>query len=117
MRATKEGFRVEFTQPLSGGASESILKSALALQSWTYRDAPDYGSPELDLRTEELLAAVVSADRRSVTLKLGSTEVPSVHPQQTPRVYHLKISAQTLFDEAAPAQMDAYYTLRKFAGG
>ena len=27
--------------------------SALSLESWTYRDAPDYGSPELDLHGEE----------------------------------------------------------------
>src|SRR5678816_3480840 len=36
------GFRVEFTQPLAGGVSENILRSALSLESWTYRDAPDY---------------------------------------------------------------------------
>ena len=23
------------------------------MESWTYRDAPDYGSPELDLHDEE----------------------------------------------------------------
>jgi len=30
-------------------------------------------------------------------------------------VYHLKLSSQTLFDAAAPAQMEAYYTLWRFA--
>jgi len=115
MRVTPDGFRVEFTQPLAGGASENILKSALALESWTYRDAPDYGSPELDLHPEELLAISVSADRKSVLLKLASTELPTLHPHQTPRVYHLQLSSQTLFDAAAPAQLEAYYTLRRFA--
>jgi hypothetical protein len=33
---------------------------------------------------------------------------------QTARVYHLKLAAQTLFDANAPAQMDAYATVRRF---
>ena len=52
VQATPSGFRVEFTQPLAGGVSENLLRSALTLESWTYRDAPDYGSPELDLRNK-----------------------------------------------------------------
>jgi hypothetical protein len=37
-----------------------------------------------------------------------------VHPRQTARVYHLKLAAQTLFDSDAPAQLEAYYSLRRF---
>ena len=33
-----------------------ILQSAMSLESWTYRDAPDYGSPELALRDERFTA-------------------------------------------------------------
>ncbi|HET7812560.1 MAG TPA: c-type cytochrome [Steroidobacteraceae bacterium] len=114
VHATRDGFRVEFTQPLAGGASENILKSALVLESWTYRDAPDYGSPELDLHGEEVQSITVSRDRKSLLLRLASTEVPSVHPHQTARVYHLKLSSQTLFDAGAPPQLEAYYTLWAF---
>jgi hypothetical protein len=33
---------------------------------------------------------------------------------QTARVYHLKLASATLFDANAPAQMDAYATVRQF---
>jgi hypothetical protein len=94
--------------------SENILKSALALESWTYRDAPDYGSPELDLRNDAISRLSVSQDRRSLAVDLASTEIPKVHPVQTARVYHLKLASQTLFDANAPAQLEAYATVRRF---
>jgi hypothetical protein len=113
MNATPTGFRVDFTQPLGSGIDASLLESAVALESWTYRDAPDYGSPELGLR-EERFTATVSADRKSLNLTLATLEQPQVHANQTARVYHVKVRSQTLFDAAAPATMDAYYTLRRF---
>ena len=60
MIATPEGFRIDLTQPLGDGVSEAILRSALSLESWTYRDAPDYGSPELDLHDEGTTALVIA---------------------------------------------------------
>jgi hypothetical protein len=114
VRATPQGFRIEFTQPLGAGASTDILRAALAVESWTYRDAPDYGSPELDLKPEEVRGVTVGADRRSLEVVLASRDVPNVHPQQTGRVYHLKLESQTLFDGPAPRQLDAYYTLHRF---
>ncbi|HTU66508.1 MAG TPA: c-type cytochrome [Steroidobacteraceae bacterium] len=112
--ATHTGFRVDFTQPLSNGVSENILRSALSLESWTYRDAPDYGSPELDLRNDTLAKLTVSADRKSLAIDLASTEIPQAHPVQTARVYHVKLASQTLFDVNAPGQLDAYATVRRF---
>jgi hypothetical protein len=82
-------------------------------KSWTYRDASDYGSPELALR-DERVTAVVSTDRKSLNLALATLEQPQVHKNQTARVYHVRLRSQTLFDAAAPATMDAYYTLRRF---
>ena len=114
MTATNTGFKLAFTQPLGDGVSESILRSALSLESWTYRDAPDYGSPELDLHNEGIASLTVSADRRSLLVTLASLEQPKVHPRQTPRIYHAKLASQTLFEANAPAEMNAYYTLRKF---
>jgi hypothetical protein len=114
MSATPAGFRVSFTQPLGNGVSAELLRSALSMESWTYRDAPDYGSPELDLHPDAITAFKLSADRKSVDVTLASTEIPSVHPHQTARIYHAKLAAQTLFDANAPAQLDAYYTLYRF---
>jgi hypothetical protein len=114
MSATPAGFRIDLTQPLGIGVDDELLRNALALESWTYRDAPAYGSDELGLRDEQLASFKVSADRRSLELVLASLEQPRVHPQQTARVYHVKISSQSLFDVPAPRQLDAYYTLRRF---
>jgi glucose/arabinose dehydrogenase/mono/diheme cytochrome c family protein len=116
MSATHDGFKVTLTQPLGGGVSESLLRSALSLESWTYRDAPDYGSPELDTRNEDTTSIVVSPDRKTVLVTLATTAQPKVHPHQTARIYHLKLASRTLFDAAAPQQLDAYYTLKRFPG-
>jgi hypothetical protein len=114
MSATTSGFRLDFTQPLGNGVSSEILKSALSLQTWVYRDAPNYGSDELDLHPEGITGLSVSADRKSVSITLASLEQKKVHPQQTPRIYHARLASGTLFDANAPAQLDAYYTLRVF---
>jgi hypothetical protein len=113
LQATPTGFRAEFTQPLAGGVSENILRSALSLESWTYRDAPDYGSPELDLR-DEPAALRVGTDRKSIYFDLASLDQPRVHPQQTARVYHVRLASGALFDANAPAEMNAYYSLYRF---
>jgi mono/diheme cytochrome c family protein len=115
MSATRDGFKITLTQPLGGGVNASLLRSALSLESWTYRDAPDYGSPELDTRNEDTTSIAVSPDRRTLYVTLATVEQPKVHPQQTARIYHLKLASQTLFDAAAPPQLDAYYTLKRFA--
>jgi hypothetical protein len=95
--------------------SVELLKSALSLESWTYRDAPDYGSPELDMRKDGIASIAIAPDRKSVEIALASTEVPgNVHPRQLARVYHAKLASQTLFDANAPAELNAYYTLYAF---
>ena len=100
-----------------GGLSESSLRAALTLESWTYRDAPEYGSDELDLRSEAMPGIAVSADRKTISIVLGTLAQSQVHPQQTGRVYHAKLAAKTLFDSNASEQMDAYYTLHQFPVG
>jgi mono/diheme cytochrome c family protein len=116
MLATATGFRIDLTQPLATSVTESSLRAALTLESWTYRDAPDYGSDELDLRSEAMPALTLSADRKSISIGLASLAQTKVHPQQTGRVYHAKLAAKTLFDANAPEQLDAYYTLHRFPG-
>jgi hypothetical protein len=114
MVATPTGFHVDLTQPLGNGVSEAILKTALSMESWVYRDAPDHGSPELDLQSEGTSALVVSPDRKSISVTLASIEQKTVHPRQTGRIYHLKLASATLFDANAPAELNAYYTLHAF---
>lgn len=114
MTATPNGFRIDLTQPLAANVSEDSLRAALSLESWTYRDAPDYGSDELDLQSETIKSVTLSSDRKSISIALSSLEQKQVHAQQTARVYHANLRAQSLFAANAPDVLDAYYTLRVF---
>ena len=114
MAVTPTGFKIELTQPLAANVSEASVLGALTLESWTYRDAPDYGSDELDLQSESCSALTLSSDRRSISIALSSLEQREVHPQQTARVYHARLKSQGLFEANAPDYLDAYYTLRTF---
>jgi hypothetical protein len=116
MRAGTRGFMVDLTQPLGDGVTAELLKSAVAVESWTYRDAPDYGSPELDLHAEEIPVIGISGDRRTISLTMTSTVIPELHPRQTARIFHVKINSRTLFDLAAPQELHAYYTLKRYGG-
>ena len=97
--------------------TDSGLRRALTLESWTYRDAPDYGCDELGLRSEQMSSLTLSADRKTISITLASLAQDKVHSQQTGRVYHAKLAAKTLFDANAPEQLDAYYTLHRFPAG
>ncbi len=114
LTATATGFKIDLTQPFASSVSDDSLLAAFTLESWTYRDAPDYGSEELDLKTESIEKLTLSPDRKSISVTLSSLEQNKVHPQQTPRVYHARLKAQTLFETNAPEHLDAYYTLRAF---
>lgn len=113
--ATSSGFMLQLTQPLSENINETNLLALAAVESWVYRDAPDYGSDELGKALERITNISISADRKQITMSLAELGHPSVHPQQTARVYHISLNNQNLFKDAAPAQLHAYYTLYKFA--
>ncbi len=113
--ATNNGFTVKLTQPLSDAVDSAALQKLLAIESWVYRDAPDYGSDELGKAMERITNISISADRKQITINLAELGHASVHPQQTARVYHITLNNQKLFKDAAAAQLHAYYTLYKFA--
>jgi hypothetical protein len=114
MSAMPRGFSFELTQPLSANVTTDQLASALQLESWVYRDAPDYGSDELDLHPEAIKSIRIARDRKSIEIDLASIAQSQVHPQQTARVYHAKLSGDGLFVDPAPETMEAYYTLYSF---
>lgn len=117
MHATRNGFRLELTQPIAPNIGIDDLKRALQLRSWVYRDAPDYGSDELDSRNEAIESLALSKERKTLFLSLASLVQPRVHPQQTARVYHVELKSDPLFDADAPQTLDAYYTLYAFPKG
>jgi cytochrome c2 len=113
--ATSSGFELQLTQALNANIDAAQLKSLLSVESWVYRDAPDYGSDELGKAMERITNISISADRKQITISLAELGHASVHPQQTARVYHITLNNQNLFKDAASAQLQAYYTLYKFA--
>ncbi|HEY7885509.1 MAG TPA: hypothetical protein VIC08_11255, partial [Cellvibrionaceae bacterium] len=110
VRVTGDGFSLRLTQPVM---DEAAWADALSINSWLYRDAPDYGSAEMDKR-KEAFALTLSSDRKTLQVALANTEQPQVHPEQTARVYQLSLATAGLFDRVAPAQLHAYYTLYGF---
>lgn len=111
--AQPDGFRVNFTQPVSPTTDEELLRS-LSISSWVYRDAPDYGSEIMDEHAEPVHSVELSNDRKSLRIKLDSIEQKLIHPQQTARVYHLALAGDRLFGAKAAFPLDAYYTLYQF---
>jgi hypothetical protein len=114
MLATPTGFSLEFTQALNGEITAEYIKTLLTLESWVYRDAPEYGSDELDLTPEMIKSVSISGNRKIVAIDLVSLEQKNVHPQQTARVYHAKLQTSNLFKGRSQNEMDAYYTLYQF---
>lgn len=110
------GFEVAFTVPVPAPFGEAELGAHLAISSWVYRDAPDYGSPELDEHVEPVTRMELSKDRRSLRIQLTTTEQPKIHPQQTARVYRLTLDAKPIWQNAGPG-FDAFYTLYQFPTG
>lgn len=113
--ATATGFAVEFTQPLISKPTVEALQAAIKLESWVYRDAPDYGSDELGLQQEKIKSISIDEDAKHIRIDLDSLTQPQVHPEQTARVYHINIKPEKWFADAAAETMQAYYTLYEFA--
>lgn len=115
MKATATGFNVEFTRAIAKEISTEELQQAIKLESWVYRDAPDYGSDELGLKVEKIKSISISEDAKHIRINLDSLIQPDVHPDQTARMYHLQIQSKKWFNDLAPETLQAYYTLYEFA--
>lgn len=111
--AKADGFELTFTAPVPASLPDADLAAALKIKSWIYRDAPDYGSPELDEHSEDVTKVALNADRTALHITLAKTEQPVVHPQQTARVYQLTVDGQKLWNESGPG-LEAFYTLYAF---
>ncbi len=109
VKAVPQGFMVEFTQALPASITSEQLVQSLAMASWVYRDAPDYGSEVMGRREEVIRELKLSPDRKSLQIDLETIEQLNVHPQQTARVYHLRLDE--LSENGA---LNAYYTLYGF---
>lgn len=112
--AEPDGFLLQFTRPLPDTVSLDELYEELAIESWAYRDAPDYGSERLGVREESFGDLLLSEDRTRVRLTLDQLDIPEVHPQQSARVYHLVLTHDELNASHGEVPMSAFYTLHHF---
>ncbi len=114
VRATDQGFEIRFTKPLPASVDLEVLAQALSINSWVYRDAPDYGSEVLDERAEPIADVNWSEDRQSLRVELESVALRQAHPQQTGRIYHLVLPKEQSSKAGASGALEAFYTLHKF---
>jgi hypothetical protein len=103
MKLTKTGFDLTFTKPLDEASAARV--EAYGLQSFTYNYWPTYGSPEEDRRGEKVLGVKVSADRKTVSLRVDDL--------RRGRVYGLFLDGVKSSDGDLVLHPEAYYTLNE----
>src|SRR5262249_996205 len=69
MKLTTSGFDPTFTKPLRSAGARKI--ESYSLESFTYNYWSNYGSPEVDKRGEKVQGVSVSADGKTVSLKVS----------------------------------------------
>lgn len=84
MRAIKDGFELEFTQPVEQSTAESL--DSYQMETYTYIYREQYGSPEVDHTKPMILKSQVSDDRMTVTLKIDGLQRGHVHELTVPGV-------------------------------
>jgi hypothetical protein len=101
VRATRDGFTIDFTRPVDRAAAERT--ASYAVESFRRIATPAYGGPDIDRRFEPVRAVELSADARQARLHLGELR-PGF-------VYELRLKPLGPAGESLhPAE--AYYTLR-----
>ena len=106
VRATHDGFTVEFTRPVdreSARASENYV-----ISSYTRVSTPAYGGPDVDRQTESVRGLTVSPDGGRVKIQM----------QRMREGYVYEIRLKNLAGESRPFfPSEAYYTLRRVPAG
>jgi hypothetical protein len=112
--AAPGGFDLVFTLPIPDAIDDAAFLKDLKIQSWVYRNAPDYGSPEIDDHAEDIKGVSISKDRKTVRVTLVKTEQPVFQPNQTARVYRITVDGAPIFGENVGPGFEAFYTLYAF---
>ncbi len=92
---------------------EKVAPEDIEVNSWVYRDAPDYGSEELGSKQEKIESLVLSEDKKSIRLKIAKQKYKRVHAEQTDRVVHIRLSRAAFFPKSNNLErtLEAYITL------
>jgi hypothetical protein len=97
IETSSKGFVVHFTQKVEP------FDSGVVIESWAYRDAPDYGSPELGNR-QEAIKSLSWNNAKSLSIELQELRSDRVHEDQSAWIYYLKL----------PGGFEAYYSAYVF---
>ena len=103
MKLTADGFDVRFTRPVDRSAAATPANWSLSHCHYLYRQA--YGSPQQDITPVKVAAASVSADGRTVRLKLLELRAGKIY-----ELHHANLCAA---DGTTPLHTSAYYTLNR----
>ncbi|MTE17683.1 DUF1080 domain-containing protein [Streptomyces sp. TRM43335] len=108
MRATRNGFVLRYTQPLSQETVDKLAQS-YRVRQWRYSPTPEYGGPKIDEEPLTVSRAVVSDDRKQVRL-----EIPGL---RTDRVVHIRSPRPFTADNGESLwSTEAWYTLNAIPG-
>jgi hypothetical protein len=103
MKLTADGFDVRFTRPVDRSAAATPANWSLSHYHYLYRAA--YGSPQQDITPVKVSSASVSADGRTVRLKLPELRAGKIY-----ELHHANLRAA---DGTTPLHTSAYYTLNR----
>ena len=109
MRATRDGFDVTYTKPLSEETAAKLTKGAYSVEQWRYVPTPAYGGPKVDEEVLPVAAARLSADRRTVRLTIPGLKTDRVVHVRSPRPFASDTGEQLWSTEA-------WYTLNARPG-
>ncbi|WP_020567939.1 plastocyanin/azurin family copper-binding protein [Neolewinella persica] len=106
IKATEEGFDVEFTLPVN---PVSVKASAFTIQNFTYIYHHNYGSPVVDIEDNKITSATVLPDGKTVRLVLDK-----LRPGY---IYEVKLKGPRAADGTNLLHDFGYYTLNAIPGG
>jgi len=106
VKVTPTGFEIIFTKPQQ---AESF--GPIELNSWYYRDSPDYGSPELGTREEIIFEERWSTDAMRVAIDVQDFAAPPTVDTNTARVYYIDLTGTAFGETHSKFHSRAYYTL------
>lgn len=108
MRAVPGGFALEYTQPLSTETAADLAER-YRIKQWRYVPTADYGGPKIDEETLSAQTAVLSGDRKTVTLTIPGLKADRVVHVRSPRPFS-SADGESLWST------EAWYTLNQLPG-
>ncbi|MFD7122580.1 family 16 glycoside hydrolase [Streptomyces sp. NPDC059922] len=109
MRATRDGFELTYTKPLSEETAAKLTTGAYSVEQWRYVPTPAYGGPKVDEETLPVASARLSDDRRTVRLTIPGLKTDRVVHVRSPRPFASADGEQLWSTEA-------WYTLNALPG-